>query len=424
MEGFKLIKSQEEVSLSSNSFSFNFETKSIGYYLVMTTAKASAWWQNWPHFLRRFFRDDNLVVKLDNYPLELKWNGNDLKGLEQINIFFAKLSADSHTLTFKAEQTPIITNIKVCEIDAINPDLTKILPPEIQDGDRRPMYKLAFTGLNPTKILVKVDVKTGRDHRLFQDDDDDIQVVIDNKIVENQLPKAHKNWFWCGRAQKYQNTSIRTLDQNILPSSFLTIDFNADRTPKIKELRVFLENENVRPVFNKFLIINDSEFVDFVMTREQIDNFLREKARNQTKHIAFRLFEGKSTAEIIHQACKNNLINPKVILAKLQAEQGLIEGGLAANPSKNQLNNALGVGVLDDGTVQQQYQGFANQINGAVETLRKNFDKANEASFGLDNVDGRKLIVKNAATFSLYSYTPHVAGAELFFDIYQNFFGR
>lgn len=424
MEDFKLIKSQEGISLSSSSFSSNFKTESADYSVVTIAAKASAWWQNWPQFLRRLFKDDNLVVKLDNYPLGLKWNGNDLKGLEQINIFFAKLSMGAHTLTFKTEQTPIITNIKVYEIKVSSPDLTEILPPEIQDSDRRPIYKLAFIGLSPTKILVKADVKTGRDHRLFQDDDDNLQVVVDNKIIENRFPKAHKNWFWCGRAQKYQNTSIRILDQDFPSSDFTTIDFNIDRTPKIEELRVFLDHDNVRPIFNKFLVIDDSEFVDLTMTYGQIDSFLREKAKNQTKHIAFRLFEGKSTAEIIYQACKNNLINPKVILAKLQAEQGLIEGVLAENPSKNQLNSALGVGVLDDGTVQQQYQGFANQINGAAETLRKNFDKANEANFGLDNVDGRKLIVKNAATFSLYSYTPHVAGAELFFDIYQNFFGR
>lgn len=276
MEDFKLIKSQEKVSLSSSSFSSNFETESADYYVVTIAAKASAWWQNWPQFLRRLFKDDNLVVKLDNSPLELKWNGNDLKGLEQINIFFAKLSVGAHTLTFKAEQTPIITNIKVYEIKVSNPDLIEILPPEIQDGDRRPIYKLAFTSL------------TGRDHRLFQDDDDDLQVVVDNKIIENRLPKAHKNWFWCGRAQKYQNTSTRILDQDFLSSNFATIDFNIDRIPKIEELRVFLENDNV----------------------------------------------GKSTAEIIYQACKNNLINPKVILAKLQAEQGLVEGVLAAKPSK------------------------------------------------------------------------------------------
>ena len=82
------------------------------------------------------------------------------------------------------------------------------------------------------------------------------------------------------------------------------------------------------------------------------------------------------------------------------------------------------MGILDDGTVQQQYQGFTNQIVGAAKTFRLNFNEAKEqgGEFILENIDGKRLSIKNRATYSLYKYTPHIAGAELFFDIYQDFF--
>ena len=423
MTDWEIVESQDKQRTASSSSTFGFKIKTDAICAVMVKAKASAWWQNWPQFLRRFFKDDNLAIKLDNYPRELTYNGNDLKGLEQVNIFLVKLKAEAHTLAFKANQTPVITGIKIYEAKIGSPDLVEILPTEIQDGNRRPLYKLAVIDLNPTKMLVKAQVKTGRSHRLFQNDDDDLQVAIDNKIVENQLPKAHKNWFWCGRAQTYQNTSTRVLVQNISPGSFVTIDFYADGTPKIEELRVFFKDSNIRPTFDKFLIIDDSEFTNLVLSRDQIDDFLRDNVHGQPEHIALRAFEGKSTAEIIYQACNVNSINPKVILAKLQAEQGLVEGPGAANPTKQQLDGAMGVGIFDDGTVDKRYQGFSKQIISAAETLRENFNKAEGKKFEV-KVDGENIVVKNRASYSLYRYTPHFAGVELFFDIYQNFFNR
>lgn len=171
------------------------------------------------------------------------------------------------------------------------------------------------------------------------------------------------------------------------------------------------------------MVIEDTEFTDLALLQDQINNFLREKAPGGNhQHIAYRLFEGKSAAEIIYQACRDNSINPKVILAKLQAEQGLINGTSAVNPSQTQLDRALGVGVYDDGTVNPKYRGFPTQIISAAQTLREHYDEAEKVNFELKNIDGEKFTVKNAATYSLYRYTPHISGIELYFNIYQTFF--
>lgn len=391
-------------------------------YVVVVKAKASAWWQNFPQFLKRFFQDDNLSATLDVYPTELKWNGNDLKGLEQTNVFLARLKPGVHRLNFKKTQTPVITKIEIYKIQNDTPDLVQILPKKVEDGDRRPLLKVAIIDAKPKKILIKATVISGRQHKLFQQDDDDLKLIIDGETIENNSPKSHKNWYWCGRAQALTHTPEKALEKNLSANDLVLLEFYADRMPKIESLKFFFNN--AKPVFDKLLVISDEEFIKAGMTQEEIEIFLKEKAGNNLGHIAFKIFDDKNAAELIFEACKANVINPKVILVKLQAEQGLIEGDRATNPTKQQLGRALGVGILDDGTVQQQYQGFTNQIVGAAKTFRLNFNEAKEqgGEFILENIDGKRLSIKNRATYSLYKYTPHIAGAELFFDIYQDFF--
>lgn len=412
MDSFERIEIKEDNS---------FEALITGHYVVLITARASAWWQNFPQFLKRFFQDDNLSVTLDIYLTELKWNGNDLKGLGQTNVFLARLKPGVHRVNFKKTQTPTITKIEIYKIQNDVPDLVEILSKEIGDGDRRPLLKVAIIDAKLKKILVKAIVVSGRQHRLFQQDDDDLKLIIDGEIMENNSPKSHKNWYWCGRAQALTNTPEKTLEKDLSTKDLVLLEFYADRMPKIESLKFFFDN--VKPVFDKFLIMSDGEFTEMGMTQERIEIFLKEKAGNNSNNIAFKIFDGKTAAELIFETCKTNIINPKVILAKLQAEQGLIEGDEAASLTKQQLDGAMGVGVFDDGTVDKKYQGFSKQIISAAETLRKNFDSAEKENFTV-KIDDEKTAVKNRATYSLYKYTPHISGAELFFDIYHSFFGN
>ena len=399
----------------------NFETVDLGYYVILVTAKASAWWQNFPQFIKRFFQDDNLSVVLDNFPIELKWNGNNLKGAKQTNVFLARLRPRLHFLKFKKTQTPVIIQTKIYKLSANDPDLVGILPAIEKDGDRRPLFKFALIRANANKLFVKATVLVGRKHRLFQQDDDDLKLRIDGQVVRNDLPKSHNEWYWCGRAQSYIGTTARTLEKQLATNETILLEFDADRLPKIEALEIFL-SKPTKPSFDKLLVVSDEEFLGLQTTQDEIGSFLERNSDGHPGHLFFKKFDGETPVKLIFEACQINKINPKIILTKLQTEQGLITGDKSIKPTQKQLDGALGVGMLDDGTVLQEYQGFAKQIKSAAETFRSGFDSARREKFEI-SVDGATLAVNNSATYSLYSYTPHVSGAKLFFDTYYDFFG-
>lgn len=168
-------------------------------------------------------------------------------------------------------------------------------------------------------------------------------------------------------------------------------------------------------------VIADDEFTDFnFMTVEELTALLVSMNSPMAEE-----YEGVKPADIIIEVAKENKVNPLVILATMQKENGLVQ--TKKKISKFKLDWAMGVGVYDNGKMNQAYKGFKKQITGAADTFRKNFDKgANLISakkstklpinYGKDNFSPA-----NAATYSLYSYTPHTHGAKLFASIYNSY---
>ncbi|MFH1191935.1 MAG: hypothetical protein V1655_00490 [bacterium] len=160
------------------------------------------------------------------------------------------------------------------------------------------------------------------------------------------------------------------------------------------------------------------------MNEREVQKFLDSYTEKNKLHISTIDFNGQKAAYLIKKASEAYNINPKLLLSKLQVEQQLIKGDKAANPTKQQLNGAMGVGMLDDGTVIEGLQGFVNQINYAAKYFRQYFNEAEVVDFTHKNVDGKELKVVNAATYSLYRYTPHIAGPKLVYDVYKMFFSN
>lgn len=423
MTDFKLIRSQPYNTDITKDFSIDVEIARDGLYVIVIDARALAWWQNIPHFFKRYFQDDHLSVRLNASDDELAWNGNDLKGFKQTNIFLSHLHPGSQSISFRVQQRPTLLSMMIYEVvNTTNPNLIEVMPSSVEDGNRRPFIKVVATDVSVQTIAIDATVLTGRQHRVFFRDDDDLKVVINGEIVKNDLPKSHTDWYWCGQSQRYQQTNRRILEKEVSGETRSTIELYADRTPTIHRFELTLSINTVPPVFDALHVIDDDTFTRGELTQKEIQDFLEDKSRGHPNHLAFRMFHGKSTAHLIYQAAKTNSINPKVILTKLQAEQGVISGSRATNPTQSQLDRAMGVGIFDDGTVLEQYQGFKNQVASAAQLLRKHFDQAEKERFTLRDVDGKTLVAKNSATYSLYRYTPHVAGAKLFFDIYSSFF--
>lgn len=125
----------------------------------------------------------------------------------------------------------------------------------------------------------------------------------------------------------------------------------------------------------------------------------------------------KSAAQMISEAATACGVSPKVILVVLQKEQSLIS---RPGPSQNALDWAMGCGKTDSMTI-SKYQGFGNQIWGGARTLES---RRSSWTRGMSlSIDGAAVYPSNAATLSLYRYTPHFHGNTLFWKVYWSYFG-
>ncbi len=195
------------------------------------------------------------------------------------------------------------------------------------------------------------------------------------------------------------------------------------------------------------------------MSQADIQNFLANKSSYLTNYVSLSGRDGAnvSAAQIIYEAAQDYGINPQVILATIQKEQSLVT---AQNPLPSQINYAMGYGCPDSGTC--SYPGFFNQIANGTWQLRFNYERANgnntwwnttsnyacsSASRYYDTglYPGRTvnfiddsgavyttLTLANAATASLYCYTPHAysttssppySGSYNFVNSFESWFG-
>lgn len=128
-------------------------------------------------------------------------------------------------------------------------------------------------------------------------------------------------------------------------------------------------------------------------------------------------FDGKSAAEIIHEAAQDYRINPKVIIVLLQKEQGLVTDTW---PNSLQYRSATGYGCPDTAPCDAQYYGLRNQIRQAASLFRSVLDGGwSNYSVGYHNIQyspksscgSSRVYVQNRATSALYRYTPYQPNA-------------
>ena len=125
---------------------------------------------------------------------------------------------------------------------------------------------------------------------------------------------------------------------------------------------------------------------------------------------------GRSAAQIIVETGLYYNINPRVILATLQKETGLVTDTW---PYPWQYRTAMGMGCPDGAPCDAQYYGFTNQVNQATRHLR-NFQLQNPNwtiphRIGLNTIlwnpnaacGSSQVNIENGATSALYSYTPY-----------------
>lgn len=185
--------------------------------------------------------------------------------------------------------------------------------------------------------------------------------------------------------------------------------------------------------FDYNYIISDNDLTDYTsLTFDQIQAFLVSKNSTLADYVdpTTRL----SAAQVIYQSAQDFQINPKFLLALLQKEQSLVEHPL---PQPNQYDWATGYAVCDSCTTTdpdlQKFKGFYNQVYNAAKRIRTVY-LADLETKGMTTsgygpgltklVDGLPITPANNATAVVYTYTPHLEGNKLLFQIWQRFFAR
>lgn len=166
--------------------------------------------------------------------------------------------------------------------------------------------------------------------------------------------------------------------------------------------------------YNANTLCDDTAFINSNRLDDSgIQNFLASNG----SFLASFTENGRTAAQIIGAAARENGINPIAILATIQKEEGLITGTYATTYNETRNAWAMGYGYTDS-QIYRQYWGFTTQIDYGTWQFRRNYDYwANTSASGnvwyvgnTVTVDGVNVVMGNRCTASLYRYTPHLGG--------------
>lgn len=162
---------------------------------------------------------------------------------------------------------------------------------------------------------------------------------------------------------------------------------------------------------NNTYLIEDSEFTNSnFATQQEIQTYLESRNSALAKKIDEILFSEKVLEE-----SQEHRINPLLLVARAQTEQGAIT---KSKLTQKEINELMGYGVTDIGRIRET-SGFRKQIEGSAKTLRKHYDLWEGQSISL-NYGQTNVFPGNASEHSLYTYTPHTDGTILCIEVYNS----
>ncbi|HMR50280.1 MAG TPA: hypothetical protein PKE40_13205 [Arachnia sp.] len=203
--------------------------------------------------------------------------------------------------------------------------------------------------------------------------------------------------------------------------------------------------------FDQGMVISDQKFYDSgALNEQQIKSLLTDKGRNcrssgsQTclKDMTIpattllsdqkgagcnnlSIGAGSRAWTVINQVAKACSISPKVLLTTIQKESS----GVTQPLSTSRWNKMMGMGCPDGGSCASKYSGFTKQLYYSADSLRSYRSRTSHTAIKAftnqtpyRTLDGQTFVIKNIATASLYTYTPHVSSNRLFAQIWNGFF--
>lgn len=136
--------------------------------------------------------------------------------------------------------------------------------------------------------------------------------------------------------------------------------------------------------------------------------------QNNLQNPSASISGGETAAEIIYNAAQQYQINPEVILATLQKEQGLVTDNW---PWVNEYQYAMGYACPDTSGCSTSYADFYKQVDGAAWQFRYYLNNPGAFNYWIGNntiqynpnasCGSSTVDIQNAATAALYIYTPY-----------------
>lgn len=156
-------------------------------------------------------------------------------------------------------------------------------------------------------------------------------------------------------------------------------------------------------------LVSDYDFTNQSFTDRQCFNLIKACPKSKLSH--------KQTLKIIKE-CRKYKINFLLVSAKLQQEASLILNNSSFD-YKLRERRAMGYGCYikrtnSKGVVYRPYEGYYQQIERGVRALRIFFDRWKPGKCVLVLSKEKRICPKNAATYSLYVYTPFYGNAIAF----------
>ncbi|HLD28236.1 MAG TPA: hypothetical protein VJB67_01335 [Patescibacteria group bacterium] len=178
--------------------------------------------------------------------------------------------------------------------------------------------------------------------------------------------------------------------------------------------------------FDPDYLISDSEMNNYnSMDLNDIVRFINRREGTLKDYITVDKEGNFITAtQTFYEVAQKWMINPKYLLILVQKEMSLLTD---TSPKQTQYDWATGYGCPDGSGCNTKWKGFYKQVNSAAAQTRYYLDNINEFNYRPGqtyNIDGQTVSPKNTATAGLYNYTPHIHGNELFWNLWNKYFGK
>jgi hypothetical protein len=225
-----------------------------------------------------------------------------------------------------------------------------------------------------------------------------------------RAPRAHALFFVAASAACGEDPSLD-------PRSFVAHDESSDLETAESDSAAAVtgpDSLGTPSRFDKHTVTSDEFFLAAsAVDADRVQSFLeRSPYDGSASWLADETVSGVRAADAIVEAARAVSMNPIMLLARMQVEQGLISK--TSRPSQSTIDWAFGCGCPDGRACYEEYRGLDRQLACAAATMRRWYDGSLDGTgawrrgAAKRSSDGYTIRPTTHSTASFYAYTPWV----------------